>query len=72
MTAVYADFLSNWVEVESFPRGIWEKACEGPKIPLDKVPAKPGFWREWGYGRVLEPAAAELALGGLPGLVNGV
>jgi len=72
MTAVYADFLSNGCEVESFQCGIWEKDCEGPKIPLDKVLAEPCFWRKRGYGRVLEPAAAELALGGLPGPVNGV
>ena len=43
MTAVYADFLSNGCEVESFQCGIWEKDCEGPKIPLDKVLAKPVF-----------------------------
>ena len=64
MTAVYADFLGNGSETEWFRWGLWEKACEGPKIPLDKVLARGCFWGYRGYDRVLEPAAAELALGG--------
>jgi len=50
--------------MESFRWGLWEKACEAPKIPLDKVLARCRFWVYRGYDRVLEPAAAELALGG--------
>lgn len=41
------------------------------KIPLDKVFASALSWDYVGYGRLLEPAAAELALSGLPGRLSG-
>jgi hypothetical protein len=45
MTAVYADFSSNGLRWNRFSGGSGNKDLEGPKIPLDKVLAKPCFWR---------------------------
>jgi hypothetical protein len=49
-----------------------EEGLRSAKIPLDKVLAKGCFWGKRGYGRVLEPAAAELALGEPLGLLSGI
>jgi hypothetical protein len=48
-----------------------KKDYSTPKIPLDKVLASALLWDCEGYGRELEPAAAELAFCGLPGRLSG-
>jgi len=50
---------------------IEKEDCGHAKIPLDKVFARGLLFHSASYGRVVEPAAAELALGGFPARLSG-
>ena len=50
---------------------IEKKDCGHAKIPLDKVFARGLLLHSERYGRLVEPAAAELALGGLTARLSG-
>ena len=72
MTAVYADFLGSGLKWNRFGAGFERGIAKRQRFLLTRFLRSPVFGDNEGYGRVFDPAAAELALGGLPGLLNGI